>query len=1118
MQPSANIEDELEHRLRGVRLALEVGLDPETVTRVRDVVAAVARGSSDAESILATRLPAVLVTFLVADGVQFYDGSFWPRLSVRGLDGTKLGQGFERAIRTLELEPFDELVDDNALRYVAPILAHGGIPKYSTRDYLRVVSRELRRYPDASAEELVALWRSRRTAFVDIDTPVRRFITYGGGVALDLLDRTIELLRLSPNEVDLAGAEAFGLPPHFIETYLALGSGRAALAADIGARLPRPAVRFDPWGGLGPTIDLPSVAPRFRGAAWRVAGDGRSRIFTASLLDSHVVPVDPAGAWEVSFEEASGTHRDYAFECLADSPIICFDPATGHYVADTRPIGLDDIWALVPAGTDLNGLQADGTSTPLGHVAELPMPAGAWTGFQALHLRLTGVRAISARLDTPGAEQATAGLIRVVRPSDRPGLAGEPLAHVAGTYGDPVFAEVPTLRVPIISGLGDERWALSVKAGDVGFNTTLADLEREGDVVVLPRHEALSFGAVDVGLRGPLGSDLRVRFVIVPGLRVSIPDRILLPTDRSPAYVIASAAPGIELTGSEAVGPTRFPIPGSGVELPLVARLNGQEAGLRVTVPRLQWGTKKGEYVPTLASHQISIDRDDIESGAAESLVVATHRGRDALALELWADRGLLQRTAVVTSSERDGRWAFDLGQFGDTIRTELTARLQLKMAVGSDLVVAAVVVARVVATDFTVSLDGKDQSGTMIAFSQARTLVDRVARLWSLQRPWDPPVSISSPDDAGFVAVPRTIASPGHYRVEIAVNDPWTTPSRPARGAPSTADVLVGSAETVLERQVHLEASGPVGLLEFATVNGIWPSELHGPDLAEVSGLALDGAAALLADLEEGQPPSRPLQLLAGIALADFPVALDAIASRFSEERLDHGTILSTVLISLGSHRLVAPPVFSETVMRTIWQACPPLASLADVPSARGWDTDASDRCQQFLGWRPGQETDIRSGMSLTELELKPAQLRLIHQGLGLVPREILSWDNWALASFDWLLIAREQDWIQRWWRRYGWLSEVSVGATSLDERLRLRSPARHPDAWAAFPQATLAAALHIIRGDSDRFAAAEALRAAVGFASRLVVHDLCLARVVVSSVKELDVVETDEDPVPKL
>jgi len=1060
---------------------------------------------------LATKLPAVLVTFLVADGVDFYDGSFWPRLSARGLDGTKLGQGFERAIRELELEQFDDLVDDNALRYVAPILAHGGIPKYSTQDYLRLVSRELRRHADASAEELVSLWRSRRTAFINIDTPVRRFLVYGGAAALDLLDRTIELLKLTANEVRLGGAERLGLPGQIVETYLTLGLDPATVTATTSARPPRPAVRFDPWGGLGPVVELPSVATRFRGAVWRVAGDGRSRTFDASLLDSQVVPVDAAGSWEITFEGPNDLQRDYAFECLAESPIICFDPANGDYVADTRPLALDEMWALVPDGTELKWLQSDGSEAPLSALSELPKPAGSWTGFQALHLSLRGVRALRARLSTPGAKQAAEGLVRVIRPADRPSVTGAPLEKVVSVSGDPVFASLPMLRVPIIAGFGDERWALSVKGPGAAFDGTLAALERVGDVVALPQHEALSFGSAEVSLRGPLGLDLRTRFVIVPELSVATPDRILLPADTAPAYVTASAGAGIELIGSDHVASTRFRIPDSGAELPLVARLGNQEVALRVTTPRLQWGAKKGDSVPTLASQRIAIDRDDIESGATESLVVTTHRGGVSMSLELWSDKGSIQQTSFATASARDGRWVFDLGQFRDTVRSERMARLQIKLAIETELVAVADVVAGVMASDFAVAVGDGDQPGTTVTFSQTRSLIGRVARLWSLQRPWDPPISLAIPDDkGGSVVVPTESASPGLYRVEIAVDDPWTTPTRPVAGARSTADLCIGSPSDELARRTGLGASGCLGLLEFAVVNGIWPAELQGPRASQVSGQALDGASAMLADLSSGQAPPRPLQVLAGIAFADISTTLDAIASRFSEERMDQTAILSILLLAMTTTRVRAPALVSERIIRTIWQACPPLACLVDVPLALSGNADAADRCGQFLGWRPGQEVDIRPGLLLTELELKPSQLRLVRERLGLVPREILSWDSWALASFDWLLAAKERDSIQEWWRRNGWLAVVTIDDDQvLAAHARYRAPQRQVDAWAALPRATMTAAFHIIRGDSDRASAANALREALGSASKLVVHDLCMARVVVSAAQELDMVE---------
>ena len=67
---------------------------------------------------------------------------------------------------------------ENALRYVGPILAHGGIPRHCLPDYFRLLMRHLKRSADAN--DLLASWRTRRTTFVGIDLPVRRFLLYGG--------------------------------------------------------------------------------------------------------------------------------------------------------------------------------------------------------------------------------------------------------------------------------------------------------------------------------------------------------------------------------------------------------------------------------------------------------------------------------------------------------------------------------------------------------------------------------------------------------------------------------------------------------------------------------------------------------------------------------------------------------------------------------------------------------------------------------------------------------------------------------------------------------------------------------------------------------------------------
>jgi len=122
-------------------------------------------------------------------------------------------------------------------------------------------------------------------------------------------------------------------------------------------------------------------------------------------------------------------------------------------------------------------------------------------------------------------------------------------------------------------------------------------------------------------------------------------------------------------------------------------------------------------------------------------------------------------------------------------------------------------------------------------------------------------------------------------------------------------------------------------------------------------------------------------------------------------------------------------------------------------------------------------------------------------------MPSGILTSDSWVLASFEWLLAQRGSGDIEDWWRHRGWLARSIFDVATLSEAVRRRAPAPHPDAWAAFPQATLAAAIHLVRGDEDRYASAAALAAAASIgARRLVIHDLCLARALVK--------EDDESP----
>jgi hypothetical protein len=525
------LEGDLRRRLQGVRLVLEIGLDSGTVAQVGSAVADLVPRLQSPVPTLEKKRPALLAVYLVNLGIEHYDGSLWPHQPLRQLSNNELGPAFERVLHALDLEPFDSLGGDLGHRYLTRILAHGGIPKFSAHDYLRLVVDSLRRNAGARADDLVNLWRTQRTAFTGIDEPVRRFLLYGGSVALDFLDRTIDLAAIPPSDVGSNGAGAFGLPEHIVAAYAAWTFTTPGAGGAKGTiRLPRPMVHFDPWSGSGPTADLPAVGPRFRDASWRVAAAQTARLVPASMLDQQSVPLPPAPTWEIEFDN-SGEHRTYAYEVLRDSAVVCFDPATGAYVPDTQPIALTDVWMLMPAGTELVAQERSGLEHEARVLAELPTPSGAWHGFVARHIGLDGVRAIQVRSSEGRADGAESWL-RVVRPGDRAAIVGEPAGNALAEGGESVYPASPRLRLPLIPGFSDDRWAIRLAGAGVEVATTAGELGRNDDELVsLPLPSDAPFGPFDLTIRGPLGSDLRHRFCVVPGLRVTTPAHLLLPGD-----------------------------------------------------------------------------------------------------------------------------------------------------------------------------------------------------------------------------------------------------------------------------------------------------------------------------------------------------------------------------------------------------------------------------------------------------------------------------------------------------------------------------------------------------------------------------------------------------------
>ena len=166
------------------------------------------------------RWPACLAAAMAGVAAEnFQGGMYWPVLwTVTGFDGTALDQGiwgraFNRAVERLGMATFPGL----PLTYVGPILMHAGLPNFCLRNYFRLLLDRRRHDPGMDAESFLA-WatapgRDRRLSALHV--PAQRFLTQGGDYALDVVDRSLDLLdRLADPDPDLDGIR---LPARFVE-------------------------------------------------------------------------------------------------------------------------------------------------------------------------------------------------------------------------------------------------------------------------------------------------------------------------------------------------------------------------------------------------------------------------------------------------------------------------------------------------------------------------------------------------------------------------------------------------------------------------------------------------------------------------------------------------------------------------------------------------------------------------------------------------------------------------------------------------------------------------------------------------------------------------------------
>lgn len=827
------LERRLSQQARQVSVLEEFGLTYEDYLFLeRDLSALFRHSPSRAITLLGRHGRYSTAAFLALVGVYKYaqdDGSakYWPHvadaLGVRSVPQGDLGEVVEQVVRLGGMAAFPKA--EGGRRFVDLILLHGGIPNGCLADYFDRVLRHA--HPASSGRDVIgaALEPSQERYLLK---PVARYLRYGGDVAADFVERTLDLtahghrLREAQDpcvDVLRAVASEVGLPVRVVKAY------REWLAADPergdgsrtrkhGRQWRSPTLRFDPRH-LVPVIDLPAqeLSGSEMGGRWTVwAGADASTVEVAVWRRAGVWRTDP----HVHALASPQTHYDVGWLSLEGErrwalpgltlrwPLLAFNGRDGQHVDVADGLPRDDLWILRPETHDLTcegALLAE---------AEVPL-SGPWKGYVVERWNL--------RSCPPGSAPRVGDVDLWLRTEGdvRPHLAEQPVPGVS-VDDVAVFTSWPSMVIPRARpdeevGRWSLRWATPEEEGEVALVEFAADVgggwEVDLEAAGLPPYVPIA-----LRLRGPLGRSARLNVAVWEGLDVEGAGRLVLPADGDPATAEISVGlpEGLGLLSVEGETYER-----GGRRARVEVHPHVDRVGLRVSAAGSVHTIVVA--VPRLRSHAF----DAAVAGPSTALATASplHIQGD------WLDQAAIPRVAFVTSPAdasvdavevdfgagdvvpcpRAGGRAdvFDLSELAQAAAVRRRARARLWAYVGRSRVPVGEWHARLGLQGLR-AVAQEDAAGvTVRAHWAAGHLVEGVqARLWSVWSPWDAPLQADvEPDGPSACAARFGHVQPGRYLVELAVEDPWSpaAPRRPPADAPGVAPLDVGSVRDRHER-----------------------------------------------------------------------------------------------------------------------------------------------------------------------------------------------------------------------------------------------------------------------------------------------------------------------------
>jgi hypothetical protein len=782
-------EIELRELLRDVKLIGEIDLRltgrnylnaRKEIDRLVEV-----HGRSYVDHVISQETFASYVIMLAGLAFSAYNnGTFWP--NVRNEDATesndasklpyyksdndnrKFADLFLKCLEKLGKDDFsDEIIAENGLALLGPILLHAGLPASTVDDVWLLLLREFSEGA-SNAAEIVLNLRQDRVRIQYLDKPAQRFISYGGNFVVDLFQRMLNLIEDRPefanDEIEIVAME-FGVPPLYLEKFKAIGS---EFSQKKSISLPVPALIFDEYSLDGPFIELPSLRKEVARGKWRILGGVSSNrnptfVVDASHIHTRQVHIRPDRFWNVIIETEDDRIRKSSFQSAAYGKALLFNALSGSYLHPRTAINCEEVNILLHKDIQFKGSMGQ-EEVELAH-QQLPPIGGSWNDWIGYRVRIEGIDRLSLiRIDEKRTETIEDFAINKHAPS--PELVGDDVEFFKDLDGGLVFSSIPYLKFP--SGTSLEKLSMRIRFADgrVTSGLNLSEMKNEAGLVDFSQHVNDGLVSLTVFVQGAqLGSDFNARVVVVPKLNLQIEDRVFSPSEIVNGAILYENSKH-DICFLEGEDYKQIELSDSHATLQFGLRISRLTHCVRIENEQLSFGFKP----QTVTKEQFI--------GRHVSQIVARCYKDYSFQLHIQDSNG-----NVVASCERvqtlgqDKRVSIDLLRFIDEVNNTSSRLVTFFIYLGSIKIELLKVVTKyeVHFSDISVLDFASDQLESKIRFSftESHGLGQRELLLRNIRNPWQADVIVQLDDGVrshAVVAIPALI--PGNYLVGMRSGD----------------------------------------------------------------------------------------------------------------------------------------------------------------------------------------------------------------------------------------------------------------------------------------------------------------------------------------------------------